>query len=270
MRQGSRPEADSYPALPVACRCRALSVELGEGGRSRRVLDGVDLDLFEGEFVSVLGRSGSGKTTLLRVLGGLLAPLPGSQVTFHGRPVDGPPEHVVFVFQDYAASLLPWRTVGKNVALGLEGRLRSQELHAQVAQALAAVGLADRSRDYPWQLSGGMQQRVQLARALAMRPRAMLMDEPFGSLDAMTKASLQDQLQLVHRRTGATFAFVTHDVDEAVLLSDRVLVLDGTPARVTLDVRVDLPRPRHQIATKELPEFLRLRRQVHDAIARGR
>jgi NitT/TauT family transport system ATP-binding protein len=191
------------------------------------------------------------------VLGGLLRPAAGSQVAFHGQPVDGPPNGVVFVFQNYAASLLPWRTVGKNVALGLEGRLAAERLQTQVTEALETVGLADRARDYPWQLSGGMQQRVQLARALAMRPRGMLMDEPFGSLDAMTKASLQDQLQVVHQRTGATIVFVTHDIDEAVYLSDRILVLDGTPATVTHDMRVDLPRPRHQLATKELPEFLR-------------
>jgi len=250
----------------VACRCRGASVELGIGPRSRCILDSVDLDLLEGELVSVLGRSGSGKTTLLRVLGGLLRPAAGSQVAFHGQPVDGPPQGVVFVFQNYAASLLPWRTVDKNVALGLEGRLPAEQLKTQVAEALETVGLADRARDYPWQLSGGMQQRVQLARALAMRPRGMLMDEPFGSLDAMTKASLQDQLQVVHQSTGATIAFVTHDIDEAVYLSDRILVLGGAPATVVHDIRVDLPRPRHQLATKELPEFLRLRRQVHNAV----
>lgn len=252
--------------LAVACRCRNTSVELRSREGSRRILTAVDLDLLEGEFVSILGRSGTGKTTLLRVLGGLLAPGSGSHITFHGQPVVGPPPGVVFVFQNYAASLLPWRTVGKNVALGLEGRLPSQEMQPSVAAALAAVGLQDRARDYPWQLSGGMQQRVQLARALAMRPRGLLMDEPFGSLDAMTKAALQDQLQRVHQQTRATIAFVTHDIDEAVFLSDRILVLDGTPATIAHEIRVDLPRPRDQLATKELPEFLQLRRRVYDAL----
>ncbi len=235
-------------------------------GQSRRILEQVNLTLHDGEFVAILGRSGTGKTTLLRVLGGLLRATPDSDVTFHGQRVDGPPRDVVFVFQNYAASLLPWRTIGRNVGLGLEGKLRAEEIRERIAESLAMVGLGDRSKDYPWQLSGGMQQRVQLARALAMRPRGLLMDEPFGALDAMTKASLQDRLQTVHQQTGATIAFVTHDIDEAVYLSDRILVLDGDSASVAHDIPVNLPRPRDQLATKELPEFLRLRRQVYDAI----
>jgi NitT/TauT family transport system ATP-binding protein len=187
-------------------------------------------------------------------------------VVFHGTPVTGPPEGVVFVFQNYAASLLPWRTIERNVALGLEGTVAKAEMRRRVAEALGMVGLADRSGDYPWQLSGGMQQRVQLARALAMNPSALLMDEPFGALDALTKGSLQDQLQLVHARTGATILFVTHDIDEAVYLSDRIVVLEGSPATIRHEIDVDLPRPRDQLATKELPEFLRQRRAVYDAI----
>jgi NitT/TauT family transport system ATP-binding protein len=249
-----------------ACECRGLDVVLDAGEGSRRILAGVDLRVGEGEVVSVMGRSGTGKTTLLRVLGGLLAPTPASTVVFHGRPVTGPPEGVVFVFQNYAASLLPWRTVGRNVALGIEGRVPKPEMRQRIAEALGMVGLGDRAGDYPWQLSGGMQQRVQLARALAVKPSALLMDEPFGALDALTKGSLQDQLQLVHGRTGATVLFVTHDIDEAVYLSDRIVVLEGSPAAIRHEIEVDLPRPRDQLATKELPEFLRLRRAVYDAI----
>ena len=148
-----------------------------------------------------MGRSGTGKTTLLKVLGGLRDATPGSVVRAAGAPVDGPPEGVIFVFQDYSASLLPWRTVERNVSLGLEGRLERPQLEQRVTEALEMVGLADRRRDYPWQLSGGMQQRVQLARSLAMRASVLLMDEPFGSLDAMTKAALQDELQQVHQDT---------------------------------------------------------------------
>lgn len=251
----------------VACRCRDTSVDLSFRGGSRRILDDVNLEVLDGEFVSILGRSGSGKTTLLRVLGGLLEPGPGSLIQFHGESVEGPPQGVVFVFQNYAASLLPWRTISKNVALGLEGRVPRREMQSRIQEALAMVGLQDRAQDYPWQMSGGMQQRVQLARSLAMRPRGLLMDEPFGSLDAMTKASLQDQLQQVHQSTGTTIAFVTHDIDEAVFLSDRILILGGSPATVEHDIRVDLPRPRDQLATKELSEFLRLRRCVYNAIA---
>lgn len=236
----------------------------------RCILTDIDLDVGEAEFVSVMGRSGTGKTTLLRILGGLLDPTPSSTVTFQGAPVKGPPEGVVFVFQNYAASLLPWRTIERNVALGLEGKVSKAELQQRTAEALAMVGLGDRAKDYPWQMSGGMQQRVQLARSLAMHACGLLMDEPFASLDAMTKASLQDELQRVHQSTGATIVFVSHDVDEAVYLSDRVLILGGSPATIAHDIPVDLPRPRDQLATKELPQFLRLRRTVYDAIVRDR
>ena len=258
--------ADARTRTTPACEARGLSVQLDAGEGPRRILAGVDLEIADGEFVSVMGRSGTGKTTLLRVLGGLLTPTPDSVVTFHGRPVDGPPEGAVFVFQNYASSLLPWRTVERNVALGLEGRVSKPEMRARVAEALAMVGLADRAKDHPWRLSGGMQQRVQLARALAVRPSTLLMDEPFGALDAMTKGTLQDELHRVQARTGATVVFVTHDIDEAVYLSDRILILEGSPATVAHEVRVDLPRPRNQLATKELPAFLKARRAVYDAI----
>jgi NitT/TauT family transport system ATP-binding protein len=226
------------------------------------------MDVADGEFVSIMGRSGSGKTTLLRILGGLLPPTQSSTVAFHGQRINGPPEGVVMVFQNYAASLLPWRTIEKNVALGLEGKVEKAAMRQRVAESLAMVGLADRAADYPWQMSGGMQQRVQLARALAIRPSGLLMDEPFGSLDAMTKTLLQDELQRVHKGTGATVVFVTHDVDEAVYLSDRVLVLEGDPASIAHEIQVNLPRPRDQLTTKELPEYLKLRRIVYDELVR--
>ncbi|HEX2046490.1 MAG TPA: ABC transporter ATP-binding protein [Acidimicrobiales bacterium] len=246
-----------------------MSVRLDSSEGPRRILAEVDLRVGAGEFVTVMGRSGTGKTTLLRVLGGLLEPTPDSDVRFDGRPVDGPPDGVVFVFQNYAASLLPWRTVERNVALGLEGKMAKAEMRERIAEALAMVGLADRAKDYPWRLSGGMQQRVQLARALAVRPSTLLMDEPFGALDAMTKGALQDELQRVQERTGATIVFVTHDIDEAVYLSDRIVVLEGSPATIGEEIQVDLPRPRDQLTTKEQPEFLRARRAVYDAIVDG-
>lgn len=247
-------------------QCRDVGVALESSDGVRRILDGVTADLRDGEFVSIMGRSGAGKTTLLRVLGGLLEATPDSTVTFQGKPVKGPPEGVVFIFQNYAASLLPWRTVQRNVALGLEGKVSKAEMAQRTAEALAMVGLTERANDYPWRLSGGMQQRVQLARGLAMQACVLLMDEPFGALDAWTKASLQDELQRVHQRTRPTVAFVTHDIDEAIYLSDRVLILSGTPATIGREIPVELPRPRDQLATKELPEFLKLRRRVHDAI----
>jgi NitT/TauT family transport system ATP-binding protein len=246
--------------------CRDVAVDFVAAHERRRVLEGVDFSVEPGEFVSLLGPSGTGKTTLLRVLGGLQQPAVGSSVTFEGTPVDGPPEGVVVVFQDYWSSLLPWRTVEKNVALGLEGKMPAGVRRERVAEALELVGLAFRAKDYPWRLSGGMQQRVQIARALAMEPKVLLMDEPFGSVDAMTKAQLQDGLQRVHQLTGTTVVFVTHDIEEAVYLSDRVLVLTGLPARITSEFRVDLERPRSQISTKEHPEYLRLRHAIYGAI----
>jgi len=259
----TKPEA---VAGTPACEVRGTSVVLDSSEGPKRILAGVDMEVGEGELVSVMGRSGTGKTTLLRVLGGLLEATPESTVRFHGQAVDGPPEGAVFVFQNYAASLLPWRTVERNVALGLEGKVAKAELHRRVAASLELVGLGDRAKDYPWRLSGGMQQRVQLARALAVRPSLLLMDEPFGALDALTKGSLQDELQRAQERTGATVVFVTHDIDEAVYLSDRIVVLEGSPASIAHRFEVDLPRPRHQLATKELPAFLKLRRAVYDAI----
>jgi NitT/TauT family transport system ATP-binding protein len=249
-----------------AFEARGVGVELRAAGGVRRVLDDVTFDVAEREFVSSMGRSGTGKTTLLKVLGGLRDATAGSVVRAAGVTVDGPPEGVSFVFQDYAASLLPWRTVERNVSLGLEGRLDRVQIEQRVAHALGMVGLADRRDDHPWQLSGGMQQRVQLARSLAMRTSTLLMDEPFGSLDAMTKAALQDELAQVHREAQATIVFVTHDIDEAIYLSDRILILDGSPGTITQSIAVDLPRPRDQLATKELPRFSQLRRSVYEAI----
>jgi NitT/TauT family transport system ATP-binding protein len=265
-----RGEATAPTTGPVVCQCRNISVEFDSTEGPRRILEGITADLREGEFVTIMGRSGTGKTTLLRVLDGLIDPAPGSEVRFWGRPLDGPPKEAVFVFQNYAASLLPWRTIEKNVALGLEGRVPSKdEIRRRVADALKMVGLAERAKDYPWRLSGGMQQRVQLARGLAMDASVLLMDEPFGALDAMTKSILQDELQRVHQERKPTVAFVSHDIDEAVYLSDRILILGGSPATIVREVRVDLPRPRDQLATKELPEFHRLRRLVYDEIVRG-
>lgn len=250
----------------VSFECRRVSVDFQLAQSTRRVLQDIDFDVYESEFLSILGASGSGKTTLLKVLGGLLATADGSLVKFKGRVVDSPPERVVTVFQDYASSLLSWRTVEKNVALGLEGKTSTAERKERVTRALEMVGLSERATDYPWQLSGGMQQRVQIARALAMEPSVLLMDEPFGSLDAMTKASLQDQFHRVHLQTGATIVFITHDIEEAVYLSDRVLILEGSPSRIAKEFIVDLPRVRDQVSTKESAPYLALRHRIYDCI----
>lgn len=242
-----------------------LAVRLDGPDGPREVLTGISFDVGSGEIVGVVGRSGVGKTTLLRVLGGLVPP-DGGVVTFRGAAVTGPPAGVAMVFQDYQNALLPWRTVARNVALGLEGKLSRRERIPRVQRALAMVGLGDRAGDYPWQLSGGMAQRVQIARALALESTALLMDEPFGALDAMTKASLQDVLLDVQRATGATLVFVTHDLDEAVYLSDRVIVLCGVPGRLAVIADAGLPRPRNQLETRQSSAFLQARHELGDKL----
>ena len=247
--------------------CQSLRAEVGSlRGESRVVLDDVSFQVGKGEFVSIMGRSGVGKTTLLRILAGLHVPSPGSAVSFAGKPVAGPPEGVSLVFQDYTSSLLPWRSVARNVELPLEDRLSKSERQTRVAEALEMVGLADRADARPFELSGGMQQRVQIARALASQPAALLMDEPFGALDALTKSDLEDQLLEIFATTGTTVVFVTHDIEEAVYLSDRVLVLDGSPASIEAEIIVDCVRPRKQLQTRESAEFLTARQRVHEVI----
>jgi NitT/TauT family transport system ATP-binding protein len=253
----------------LAFSANSLSVDVGEGPQKRRIIEGVDLDVSEGEFVCILGESGVGKTTLLRVFAGLLPAAPGSHLELEGRSIDGPPEGAVVVFQNYAGALLPWRTAQRNVEFGLESRLPKRERRRVARQALDLVGLSERAADFPAQLSGGMQQRVQIARALAVRPRLLLMDEPFGALDAMTRESLQDELLRIHRLERPTIIFITHDVDEAVYLADRLVVLKGQPASVGMELRSDLPRERDQVTTKELPSFLALRHQIYRAVRYG-
>ncbi len=214
------------------------------------------------EFVSVLGRSGSGKTTLLRVIGGLSAPTTGD-VLVDGQPVMRPGPDRAIVFQESA--LYPWRTVEANVRLGLElGRAPRARTAAVARRYLELVGLTDFARHYPNQLSGGMQQRVGLARALAVEPRHLLMDEPFGSLDAILRKELGAELLRIWEQERRTVVFVTHSVDEALVLSDRVIVLrDGMIVR---DLPVTAPRPRDPDVIIEDPAFLTLRRSLLEVL----
>lgn len=260
----SHPERrlDGTPVL----RCENLGIRYRSGQREVPVLEAVDLEIEQGEFVCIVGPSGTGKTTLLKALGGLVDVESESVLEHEGRPISGPPERVAFVFQNYSSALLPWRTVAKNVSLGIEHDTPRGQRAAKIAQALGTVRLDDRADEYPWRLSGGMQQRVQIARALAMDPDTFLMDEPFGALDAMTKGQLQDELHALHRRTGATFVFVTHDIDEAVYLGNRIIVLSGSPSRVSDEIHVNLPEERDLVSTKELPEYLELRRRVFESV----
>jgi NitT/TauT family transport system ATP-binding protein len=231
-------------------------------GPGHPALRGITLTIGEGELVSIVGPSGCGKSTLLRCVAGLIRPTGGS-VVLHGSPVDAVPDGLAVVFQDYSRSLFPWLSVRDNVALPLrrteQGRAQRQ---ATALDALGTVGLSGTAQQYPWQLSGGMQQRVAIARALACDPVLLLMDEPFGSVDAQTREDLEDLILAVRRGGQMTILLVTHDIDESVYVGDRVIVLTPGPARVRADLRIDLPAPRDQIATKELPAFVRLRTEV--------
>jgi NitT/TauT family transport system ATP-binding protein len=231
-------------------------------------LEDVTFAVERGEFVTVVGPSGSGKTTLLRCIAGLQRATSG-EVRVDGRPVVDVPEELAVVFQDYARSLFPWLTVRDNVELPLRHRgLAAAERRERVTAALAEVGLADALDRFTWQLSGGMQQRVAIARAVAYRPRVLLMDEPFASVDAQTRADLQDMALAVWRAHESTVVFVTHDIDESVYLSDRVLVLSPTPGRVAAEIGVPLPRPRDQLETRADPLFVELRSEVMRLVRR--
>jgi NitT/TauT family transport system ATP-binding protein len=218
-------------------------------------LDGVTLDVEAGRFVCVVGASGSGKSTLLRLVHGLLRPTTGG-VFVDGAPVSGPAQNRAMVFQ--SDSLLPWATVLDNVAYGLRlAGTPKQQARETAAQRLAAVGLADVEAAYPRQLSGGMRQRVNIARALAVDPRVLLLDEPFAALDAQTREIMSAELLRIWTADRKTVLFITHQIDEAVYLADQVVVLSARPGTVREVVDVDLPRPR-ELSVKRTPEFGRI------------
>ncbi|MFE2430481.1 ABC transporter ATP-binding protein [Streptomyces sp. NPDC059373] len=235
-------------------------------GRTVEALRAIDLTVGEGELVCVVGPSGCGKTTLLKCVAGLLTPT-GGQVRLAGQAVTGPPPGMAVVFQEYGRSLFPWMTVRQNVELPLrEKRVPPARRDLLVSSALASVGLGDAGSAHPWQLSGGMQQRVAIARAIAYEPQVLLMDEPFAAVDAQTRADLEDLLLALWRRLGITTVLVTHDIDEAVYLAQRVIVLSSAPTVVQEDLRVDLPDDRDQIVTRSLPRFAELRTHVYGHI----
>jgi NitT/TauT family transport system ATP-binding protein len=245
---------------------RGLGKTYGSGSTAKVAIEEVTFSVYEGEFVSIVGPSGAGKTTLLKCLSGLMQPTVGA-ATFEGVPIDGPPTKMALVFQDYGSSLFPWLTVEANVGLPLKPKgLSAGERRARAHQALDAVGLSDALRRYPWQLSGGMQQRVALARAVAYQPDCLLLDEPFASVDAQTRFELEDLVLRLRREFGMTVLFVTHDIDEAVYVSDRVVVLSQSPCRVTATLAVDLPRPRNQIETRGAPRFAELRTELFELV----
>jgi len=233
---------------------------LGVAFGGSEVLRDLSFSVAEHEFVCLVGPSGCGKTTLLRVLAGLTAPTSG-QVRFHGQTI-------AIVFQDYGRALLPWRTVSGNVALALEARGVAKAEHAgRIRPLLEKLNLGDHADKFPLQLSGGMQQRLQIARCLAQEPQVLLMDEPFGSLDAITRQELQDEVARLAREERRTVVFVTHDLEEAIYLGDRVIALAANPGRIAEIVDIELARPRTQLATREDPRFLQYRHRLFKHLA---
>jgi NitT/TauT family transport system ATP-binding protein len=253
---------ESALAAPLL-RLEDIVIQLG----GRDVLSSTSLEVARGEFICIIGPSGCGKTTLLRAVAGFVIPSSG-EVRRAGAPVKGPSREAAFVFQDYNRALLPWRTVAGNVSLALEAAgIARSERPDRIDRVLTTVGLTAHADKFPAQLSGGMQQRVQIARCLAQEPTLLMMDEPFGALDAMTRESLQDELARLVRKSGLTVLFVTHDLDEAIYLGDRVLALRANPTRerpsMAALVEVPIPFPRSQLETREHPEYLRLRRDLY-------
>ncbi len=250
-------------SAPVVLSVRAIGqTYVSRRGEAHEAIREISFDALEGEFVCIVGPSGAGKTTLLRCLAGLLTPTKGGAF-FGRREIRSPPTEVAVVFQDYSRSLFPWLTVTANIALPLKAKGLSRAQRAKlVADSLSAVSLDGVGQRYPWQLSGGMQQRVAIARALAYQPKLLLMDEPFASVDAQTRFELEDLVLRVREEFGMSIIFVTHDIDEAVYLGDRIIALSKSPCVVTRDLAVGLGPERSQIETRADPRFAELRTEV--------
>ncbi len=250
------------PAIAI----RDVYMEFPIPSGTKQVLDGVSYDVTAGHYVSIVGPSGVGKTTLLRLLTGLAQPTSG-EIQVQGKKLSGAPDGLAVVLQDYTRSLMPWLTVERNIALPLRNaKLSKQEIRERIKASLQEVGLEGSEKAYPWQLSGGMQQRVSIARALAVRPRILVMDEPFASVDAQTRFDLEDLVLKVRADFGITTLMVTHDIDEATYLSDEVVVLYGKPAKVSDVIVIDLPFPRSQVETRNDHRFSALRTRIYEKV----
>ena len=246
-------------AAGLSVQVRQVSHHFDTKGAPLHVLDDITFTAEPGSFVALVGPSGCGKSTLLRLLAGLDPPKQG-KLGVDGVRIVGPDPSRLLVFQD--PTLFPWRTVARNIAFVLPRSMDKAERQQRTQEVLDAVGLTGSADKYPWQLSGGMQQRVAIARALAYRPKILLMDEPFASVDAQTRAELEDLMLKVRDQFGMTILFVTHDIDESVYLADQVVVLSTSPATIVAKLDIDLPRPRDQVATREDPAFVSLRSDI--------
>lgn len=227
------------------------------------VLYNISLDIRANEFVCIVGPSGCGKTTLLRMMSGLVQPTVGD-VTFSGKRMLKPNREIAVVFQDYNRALLPWRTVIGNVLVALKARgVKGAEAKDFAEALLKKMNLLDHLSKYPSQLSGGMQQRVQIARGLAQDPRILLMDEPFGALDAMTRADLQEEFGRLAMSESRAVIFITHDIDEAILLGDRIVALNANPGCIAEEIAVNIPRPRSNVSIWGNHDFDEIRQRLH-------
>ncbi len=239
-------------------------VERRFSSHGRAAVEDVSFSVAKGSFVALIGPSGCGKSTLLHMMAGLSAPTKGA-IRLKGEAVVKPRDDMMVVFQQYTKSIFPWKTVLQNVMLGVKYRSNSPQAarEEECRRQIEHVGLGRYAHYYPYQLSGGMQQRVAIARALARRPDLLLMDEPFSALDAMMRVELQDLLLSLWKELGLTILFVTHDLDEALYLAERVIVLSASPGRIAEVVDVPMPYPRNQIETRSEPAYLALRERLY-------
>ena len=242
---------------------RGLCKRFSRGGKNVDAIRDFNLEISEGEFIAIVGPSGCGKSTFLHMVGGF-EPITEGELLVEGHPVAGPGPDRGMVFQQFA--LFPWRTVAENVAWGLEIQARSRsDRVAIVERLLAKVGLTHFRDHYPAELSGGMKQRVAIARTLAFEPRILLMDEPFGALDAQNRELMQEELQTIWNETRKTVIFITHDIEEAIYLADRVIVFSARPGRTKADIPIDLPRPR-DLEVKKSTAYFDYRNQIWDLL----